>query len=154
MKKILLKTFIALFALQGLLLAAPTAVRAEEMTCPPPLMVMIDIKPADAVNTIKLSAKGVFPVAVLSTPDFNASQFTPEMAHLNDASLPMGCSGAAAVRWNYSDVNGDGLTDLVFFFRDQDLNLTTSSTAAAFMAHGTYEGSAVHIMGTDAVVVK
>ncbi len=147
------KIWIALLILPALLLVRPSAVRAEEMSCNP-VPVVVDVKPGDTVNKINLSARGLLPVAVLSTQDFDASSFVPEMAHLNDAAAPMDCSGAAAVRWTYTDVNGDGLTDLVFFFRYQDLNLTTSSTAAAFMAHGTYEGSAVHIMGTDAVVVK
>ena len=154
MKNLLLKTLLALLVIQGMILVAPSVVRAEEMTCPPPLMVGVDIKPADAVNVIKLSARGTIPVAVLSTSEFDASRFRPEMAHLNDASLPMDCNGATAVRWNGSDVNGDGLTDWVFFFRYQDLNLTSSSTAATLMAHGSYNGTTVHIMGTDAVIVK
>jgi hypothetical protein len=124
------------------------------MTCPTPLPVAVDVKPADTVNVIKLSARGLLPVAVLSTPDFDASLFMPMMAHLSDATAPMDCSGAAAVRWSYSDVNGDGRVDLVFFFRVQDLTLTPSTTEAMLMSHGMYGGEEVHIMGTDAVIVK
>jgi hypothetical protein len=118
--------------------------------------VSIDVKPADYPNKINLSAKGLLPVAVLTTEGFDASQFTPEMAHLSDAdiAMTMGCVGAAAVRWNYSDVNGDGQLDLVFFFKIQDLNLTSGSTAATLMAHGSYSSTVIHIEGTDSVLVK
>ncbi len=147
------KILIALLVLPALLLVRPSTVRAEEMTCNP-VPVVVDVKPGDTVNKINLSAKGLLPVAVLSTPDFNAASFVPEMAHLSDAAAPMDCSGAAAVRWAYTDVNGDGLVDLVFFFRVQDLTLSSSTTAVMLMAHGTYAGEMLHIMGTDAVVVK
>jgi len=90
-------------------------------------------------------------VAVFGAPDFDASLYTPMMAHLHDASAPMDCSGAEAVRWTYTDVNRDGLVDLVFFFRVQDLSLTKSTTAVTLMAHSIDD---VHIMGTDAVIVK
>jgi hypothetical protein len=148
------KISIALLVLPLLFLAQPSAALAEEMTCPTPLPVVVDVKPADAVNQIKLSGRGLVPVAVLSTADFDASMYMPMMAHLSDATAPMDCSGAAAVRWSYSDVNGDGLVDLVFFFRVQDLALTTGTTEVMLMSHGMYGGEEVHIMGTDAVIVR
>lgn len=149
------KISIAFLVLPLLLLARPSAAQAEEMTCPTPRAVVVDVKPADAVNQIKLSARGLLPVAVLSTQDFDASLFMPMMAHLHDASAPMDCSGAAAVRWSYSDANGDGLVDLVFFFRVQDLPLTPATTEVMLMAHGTYGGGEeIHIMGMDAVIVR
>jgi hypothetical protein len=67
------------------------------------------------------------------------------------APAPMDCSGTEATRWKYSDVNGDGRVDLVFFFPVQKLTLTTSTMEVMLMAHS-QEG--VHIMGTDAVIVK
>ena len=154
MHSLIRKISIVLLVLPLLFLARPSAVRAQEMTCPTPLPVLVDVKPADAVNVIKLSYRGLLPVAVFSTEDFDASRFMPMMAHLSDATAPMDCSGAAAVRWSYSDVNGDGRVDLVFFFRVQDLAFTTSTTEVMLMSHGTYGGEEVHIMGTDAVIVK
>jgi hypothetical protein len=128
---------------------------AEEMTCPIHTLVNIDIRPGNAKNQIKLSSKGVIAVAVLSTVEFDASQFAPQMAHLADAEAAMneGCSGATAVRWSLDDENGDGQPDLVFFFRTQDLPFTVDSTSATFMAHGTYGATEIHIMGMDAVKV-
>jgi hypothetical protein len=146
------KILIVFLALPALFLASPSTARAED--CPTPLPVAIDVKPGDTVNKINLSARGLLPVAVLSTADFDARLFEPEMAHLNDATAPMDCSGAAAVRWSYSDVNHDGLVDRVFFFRVQDLTLTSSTTEVMFMAHGMYSGEEIHIMGMEGVIVR
>lgn len=154
MKNLMVRILITVLAVQTLLFASPLSVHAQEETCPPPTPVEIDIKPSDALNKINLSAKGLLPVAVLTTQDFDASNFTPEMAHLSDAAIAMSCVGAEAVRWNYSDVNRDGQLDLVFFFRTQDLNFTASTTTAMLMAHGTYNSIATHIVGTDSVLVK
>lgn len=156
MKKLIPLTLIALLALPVWFLGGTTAVHAEEMTCPDHTVVTIDIKPGDVPNKINLSSRGLLPVVVLSTQDFAASQFIPEMAHLSDAAIAMttGCAGAEAVRWNYADVNRDGRLDLVFFFRIRDLNLTPDSTAATLMAHGSYGSTTIHILGTDSVQVK
>jgi len=156
MREMLSRILIIALVLGGFSFASWSPARADEMTCPEPTPVSVDIKPGSYPNKINLSSQGLVPVAVLTTQDFDASQFAPEMAHLNDAKTDMsqGCTGAAAVRWNLSDVNGDGNLDLVFFFRTQDLNFTVSTTAATLMAHGSYGGTPVHIMGTDTVVVK
>ena len=132
-----------------------TPAHADEMTCPTHTPVNIDIKPGNARNQIKLSSKGVIAVAVLSTLEFDASQFAPQMAHLSDARAIMneGCSGATAIRWSLDDENGDGQPDLVFFFRTQDLLFTRDTTSATFMAHGMYGTTEMHIMGTDFVKV-
>ena len=149
-------TVIALL-LTALSFPAFSQARADEMTCPEHTPVTIDIKPGSYPNRINLSSMGLVPVAVLTTAEFNANQFSPEMAHLSDAANAMtnGCAGAIAVRWARGDVNGDGLRDLVFFFNTQDLDLTSSSTAATLMAHGVYSTlGTIHIMGTDSVKVK
>ena len=156
MKKLMLKIFTTSLVLQVLFFGSQQLVRAQEMTCPPHAPVAIDIKPGDGPNTIKLSARGLLPVALLSTPDFDASQFIPEAVHFSDASvsMDMGCVGASPVRSILDDVNDDGLMDVVYFFRIQDLNLTMDSTAARLMAHGDYGSDVVHILGTDSVVVR
>ena len=153
MNKLIVRTLIIALALQGLLLVTPSAVHAHE-ECPTPLMVEIDVKPVDDANKINLASRGLIPVAVVTTGTFDASLFTPEMAHLSDASTAMGCTGAEAVRWTYTDVNGDGRLDLVFFFRVQELDLSSSTTAVTLMAHGAYDSTTLHIEGTDTVIVK
>jgi len=154
MKNLILRTLLTILSLQALFLASPSSVQAQEETCLTPTPVSIDVRPGDDRNKINLSSKGLLPVAVLSTTDFDTTQFTPQMAHLSDASIPMSCEGAAAVHWTYTDVNEDGLTDLLFFFPIQDINLTVSSTAVTLMAHGEYDSTEIHIHGTDAVQVK
>lgn len=156
MKKFMLSTLIVILALPVWFLGGVQAVHAEEMTCPDHTSVTVDIKPGDPSNKINLSARGLLPVAVLTTDEFDAGQFTPEMAHLSDAgiAMDMGCVGADAVHWTYVDVNHDRRLDIVFFFRIRDLNLTSSSTAATLMAHGTYGSTDIHIIGTDSVRVK
>jgi hypothetical protein len=93
---------------------------------------------------------------VLTTRDFDARQFAPEMAHLKDAAtaVTMGCTGAVAVRWVWRDVNGDRWPNLVFFFRIQDLNFGLRTTAASLMAHGSYGGTPMHLLGTDLVKIR
>jgi hypothetical protein len=129
---------------------------ADEMTCPIHTPVSIDIKPGSYPNSINLSSSGLVAVAVLTTQDFDANQFTPEMAHLFDVNTPMGdiCGSPTALRWKLEDVNGDKRLDMLFFFDTQSLNLTSASTAATLMAHGAYGSTVLHIMGTDAVKVK
>ena len=155
MKKIMLRIFVAVMFIPVLFLGTPSIVHAADMTCPTPTPVTVDIRPGNAQNRIKLSSHGTLAIAVLTTTTFDASQFVPEMAHLNDANTAMAdsCSGAAAKRWSWDDENGDGRLDLVFFFNIQDLNLTLSSTSATLMAHGSYSGADTHIEGTDLVKV-
>ncbi len=155
MRNWLLRTFTAVLVLSVFAFARPSVVHAADMTCPTPVPVTIDIKPGNSKNIVKLSSHGTLAVAVLTTDTFDATQFTPEMAHLNDANTPMAdaCMGASAVRWVLDDENGDGRLDLVFFFNIQDLNFTLSTTSATLMAHGSYSGTTIHIEGTDMVHV-
>lgn len=132
-----------------------TSARAEEMTCPTHTSVNIDIRPGGYPNSIKLSSNGLVSVAVLTTQDFDASHFMPEMAHLSDSNTAMSqmCAGALAIRWKLDDVNQDGRLDLVFFFNTPDLDVDVNSTAATFMAHGSYGSTVMHIIGTDSVQI-
>ncbi len=155
MKNIILRVLI-FSSLFGTMVFYPAGtVQAADMTCPLHVPVTIDIRPNSDPNTIALSSLGLLQVAILSSPDFDARQFTPDMALLSDADAAMtnGCSGANAVRWLLADVNGDRKADLVFFFSLRDLNLTTTSTAATLMAHGTYGSATEHIMGSESVNV-
>ncbi len=155
MKRTLLRVLILCLFLASLAFYPAGRAQAADMTCPTHVPVTIDIKPNSDPNSISVYTVGLVQVAVMSTQDFDATQFKPQMAVLSDASIAMtdGCSGASAVRWILADVNGDRKPDLVFFFSLQDLNLTATSTAATLMAHGSYGSTTVHIMGTDAVKV-
>lgn len=105
------------------------------------LTVPIDIKPGGEPNSLNLNSKGVVPVAVLSTAEFDAATVDPASVRF---------AGAAPVKSALEDVNGDKLKDLVLHLRTQDIVLEKNATTA------TLTGRAVkgqEISGTDSVRV-
>jgi len=109
--------------------------------------VIIDIKPGDDQNNINLKSKGVVPVAVLTTDDFDAVTVDPTTAQF---------AGAAPVRWSLEDIDNDGDADMMFHFRTQDLNLDQSSTEATLTGQMTIWSAAqvsggTIVSGTDKV---
>ena len=92
--------------------------------------VYIDIKPGSCPNPLNPKAKGVLPVAVLGTADFDVTTIDPSTLSLTRA----GVTGSVApIRWSYADVGtpfmgdgcdchdltGDGYMDLTLKFSDQ-----------------------------------
>ena len=111
-----------------------------ECGCAPPVVeVTIDIKPGSDPNSINLKSKGVVPVAVLTTDDFDASTVDPVTVEF---------AGASPLRWVIEDVDGDGDVDLLFHFKTQDLDLDGDSTEAT-LTGDTTDGQP--IQGTDTV---
>jgi hypothetical protein len=109
---------------------------AESIT----LEVTIDIKPGGGPNSINLGSKGVVPVAILSTPDFDATTAVDPQTVL--------FADTAPVKWAQEDVDGDGYNDLILHFDTQNLNLTGSSTEATLTGQTT---DGFLITGTDLV---
>jgi hypothetical protein len=76
--------------------------------------VTIDIKPVGFPNSINPQSKGRIPVAILSSPTFDAP------AQVNQSSLTFGQTGnepsLAFCNSSPDDVNGDGWPDLVCHF--------------------------------------
>jgi hypothetical protein len=109
--------------------------------CEPPqvIEVDIDIKPGSDPNSINLGSKGVVPVALLTTDDFDASTVDPETVVF---------ASAAPVRWVMEDVDGDGDIDMLFHFKTQELELTGDSSEATLTGNTDNE---IPFMGTDAV---
>jgi len=101
---------------------------------------LIDIKPGSYPNSINLGSKGMVPVAVLTTDDFDASTVDP-------ATVRFG--GAAPVRWTMEDVDGDGDMDLLFHFKTQELVDLGEESTEAFLTGYTHDGE--FIWGTDTV---
>lgn len=101
--------------------------------------VVIDIKPGSDINAINLKAKGVVPVAVLTTGVFSAAKVNPATVQF---------AGAAPLRWTLEDVDADGDKDMLFHFRTEQLNLDQNSTQAILTGETT-EG--VAFQATDAV---
>jgi hypothetical protein len=84
-------------------------------------IVDVDIKPGSCENPVNEKSKGVIPVAILGTADFDVTQIDP-------ASITL--AGVAPLRWSFEDVSatsncsakhGDGYLDLVLHFDTQEL---------------------------------
>jgi hypothetical protein len=76
------------------------------------LQVVIDIRPGSDTNTINKSSAGVIPVAILSTPLFDATSLSPATIDLAGAGVKLvGKDERPLCRAH--DVNTDGLADLV-----------------------------------------
>jgi hypothetical protein len=99
--------------------------------------VSIDIKPSSDPNSINLKSKGVVPVAVLTTGDFDASTTDPGTVVF---------AGASPLRWALEDVDNDGDMDMLFHFKTQELDL--DSTEATLTGD---TSSGCPIIGTDTV---
>jgi hypothetical protein len=97
----------------------------------------IDIKPGSNPNSINLKSKGVVPVAVLTTDDYDATFIDPDTVTF---------ASASPLRWAVEDVDGDGDADLLFHFKTQELGeSSTSALLEGYTENGTY------VWGTDTV---
>lgn len=91
-----------------------------------PIEVQIDIKPGSDQNSINLKSKGVVPVAILTTDNFEAATVDPASALF---------AGAEPVRWKLEDVDDDGDDDLMLHFKTQELvDLDQDNTEATLTA--------------------
>ncbi len=116
----------------------------------PLLSVQIDIKPGSYPNSINLGSKGVVPVAIFSTQNFDATQVDPTSVTLADAAVKVRGNGTPQA--SFEDVNNDGLIDLIVHVDTQGLQLTAGDTQAELRGM-TLHGQ--HIRGTDTVrIVK
>jgi hypothetical protein len=90
------------------------------------LEVAIDVRPGLPVNLVNPMSRGVIPVAVLGADDFDVADVDPE-------TLAFGPAGAPATdrpRSRSKDVNRDGLTDLLVFFRAEESGIAFGDTEA------------------------
>lgn len=106
--------------------------------------VTIDIKPGEDPNSINPRARGVTPVAVLSTEDFDALGIEPASARFG----PGEAAPEQPPGYNVEDVDGDGRDDLVFFFDNRASGLDCEDNTAELTAT-TLEGTPVR--GADDV---
>jgi hypothetical protein len=105
------------------------------------VIVDIDIKPGSGHKEIDLRDKGVVPVAVLSSKDFDARMIDPKSVHF---------ANAAPVRFVLNNVYRNYHLDMLFFFKTQQLDLDENSSEATLTGK-TVEG--VSFKGTGSVTI-
>lgn len=89
--------------------------------------ILIDIKPGSFPNSINSDCKGVIPVAILTTSDFDASTVNPFSVTLEGMEVQVkGKSGNAG---SMEDVDGDGDLDLIVQVIDDGTLVLGDSTA-------------------------
>ena len=92
----------------------------EKVYWQPIIWVSVDIKPMSWPNPLNVNKKGVLPVAILGTEDFDVSQIDPATILLE---------GVAPLRWALEDVGTpgdqlagpDGIMDLTLKFEAQEI---------------------------------
>jgi len=108
--------------------------------------VLIDIKPGSYPNSINLGGSGVVPVAILTTPDFDAATVDPFTVALAGSTVRLkGKSGNAG---SLEDVDGDSDLDLVVQVYIDALDLSPGDAEAILTAF-TYAG--LPITGSDSI---
>ncbi len=114
----------------------------------PVRVVNIDIKPGSDPNSIYLGSQGNVPVAIFSSPDFDATNIDPVTVTLAGASVML--KGKGTPMASFEDINEDGLLDIVVHVDTTALELSLGDTDA-ILEGVTYAG--VRIRGTDTVRV-
>ena len=115
------------------------------------LVVLIDIKPGSDPNSINCkneNKKKTIAVAILTTPDFDATTVDHATVEFEGAGEAHVDKKSGDPRRHEEDVDDDGDTDLVLHFRLGDTALTCSSTEGTLTGE-TFGGEAIE--GTDAV---
>lgn len=132
--------------MSGTILSTEWSLLTLEKAAPPvsEIPVYVDIKPGSCPNPLNLKSKGVLPVAVLGTADFDVTTIDPETVRLALA-VGEGEPYVSPLRWSIEDVatpfegelcechdlNGDGYLDLSLKFDTQELVITLDLEAYA-----------------------
>ena len=136
---------VALLVLLGLPYSPLSSVHGN----PYVLQVSIDIEPGSDPNSINCNnAKGVIPVAILSTSGFDATTVDHTTVSFEGAGEIHLDKNSGEPRRHEEDVDSDGDTDLVFHFRLGDTILTCTSTEGT-LAGETFGGQLIE--GKDSV---
>jgi hypothetical protein len=100
----------------------------------------IDIKPGSDPNSINLKSRGVIPVALFGSEEFEVRDVDPSSVKF---------AGAGFRKFSFADVNGDGIEDMMFHFLTQQITDLDSNRTEATVTGLTADG--VEFSGTDSV---
>lgn len=109
--------------------------------------VQIDVQPGSYPNYIPSNGLGTIPVAILSSPSFDATQV--DLSTLALSGLPVSQVGGTP-QFQIQDVNGDGTNDLVVQFQNQS-NALRLDTAKVELIGKMNDGTLIE--GTDSVII-
>jgi hypothetical protein len=136
-----------MYATDGLQGEVPYAIHK---VLPEVTSVAIDIKPNDYPNVINLGSRGVVPVAVLSTPDFDATSIDPATVTLAGAGVALR-GKADHYLASIDDIDGDGLLDLLLHVETENFVPGAFQDGAAWLTGSTYAGQGIE--GWDEITI-
>jgi hypothetical protein len=128
----------------GILLGVAPAL---EIPTVPEISISIDIKPGSLPNSINLASAGSVPVAILSSPTFDATRIVPESVSLAGARVKLvgkSSRGLCAAE----DVNADGRLDLVCQVVTAQFIIEVGDSVAVLEADTIY---GQHVRGQDSI---
>lgn len=110
----------------------------------------IDVKPGSAVNHINCLSHGggVIPVAIVSSPDFDALTVDHTTVQFGPGQAFEAHSNPHGLIRHEEDVDGDGDLDLLFHFRQTEVGIQCGETQASLTGQ-TYDGQKV--VGADMI---
>jgi len=107
--------------------------------------VEIDIKPGSSTNSINLKSRGVVPVAILTTDNFDAR---------NVRWSSVSFAGASPVKWSLKNVGGDEELDMLLHFRTQELVELNENSTEAKLSGETLDETAFEDTDTVNIIPK
>lgn len=120
-------------------------------TIPEPINVNVDIMPNDT-NTVNLKSKGVLPVAILGSADFDVAEIYAASVKIGDICIS---KKGNKLQFAYEDVNFDGYIDAVFKFSITALvsegELVSSTTSLTITGQLLNDGG--EFEGTDNIII-
>ena len=111
----------------------------------------MDVKPGSDRNPVNLgAANGVLPVAILTTPDFDARSVDHTSLTFEGAAETHVQTRTGEVRRHEEDVDGDGDVDLLLHVRVGDTDLDASAVEGTLLGR-TFDGTPIY--GRDRVTM-